>query len=768
MAILQTYPIKTTLNKNDLLVITDQDLINGEISNKTRSIRISTISGVDSLNSLKGDINITGGTNITVTPSGQNIEISNSSSGVDGSGTAGKIPMWSDSNTLTNSQFESNASGVLDIPNYIRHVGDTGNFFGFGSTAASSEFLVYTEGSGSPLDQESLRIRPSGTAIKTNATTRLNTTVAGAIELYYAGSKKFETRTDGVELSTGNLFIPGYITHLGDSDSFFGFSGPNNFILETDSGRKIAAGPSGVTLYSDTSTTATTTSVARFATDTTGAIVYGQTIAAGAASERGGIIRYYNNANDRYVGISGPVTQGTSYQVRLPDSVGTAGQVLKLNTPIIGGSTQDLTWGDAAIYTAGTNIAISGTNVISSTDTTYTASTGIVLTGTVFSANISPITQTIPANNFSTTLARTYRVQANSSGEMVVNVPWTSSSSNLTAGTGLTLTGTVFSANTFGTQGSMANVSSNVSGRSYVIQTGTANGATGSDNLVVNVPWTDTVTSLTTTGTGAATLISGVLDIPTVTVSQGLTSTSNNITLDIADPTNGWAILGGGAGSTTPVIFGSAGANAVGTKNFGISTFINSSSVTTADQNVSVGFNSMGLSVSTASRNVAVGFETGSSMTIANDCVLVGFDAGKGITDGDENTIIGSNAGETITTGNKNTIIGSLAAAVDGAASLGAVAIGRNASATTKSVAVGTGATVTGATGTAIGEGTSVTAANGIAIGQGCSVSGPVLGLASASNPIQITTLTEPNIEEYLTVVVNGVTRYIALYSGTP
>ena len=169
MAILQTYPIKTTLNKNDLLVITDQDLINGEISNKTRSIRISTL-GLGT---------------------------------IDGSGTAGKIPMWSDSNTLTNSQFESQASGVLDIPNYIRHIGDTGNFFGFGSTAASSEFLVYTEGSGSPLDQESLRIRPSGTAIKTNATTRLNTTVAGAIELYYAGSKKFETTATGSTLTGG-------------------------------------------------------------------------------------------------------------------------------------------------------------------------------------------------------------------------------------------------------------------------------------------------------------------------------------------------------------------------------------------------------------------------------------------------------------------------------------------------------------------------------------------------------------------------------------
>ncbi len=204
MAIIYTYPVKGTPLAADLVLISDS-----ADSNKSKNATIASlvtsnaIDVVDTLNSLKGDINITGGTNITVTPSGQNIEISTSASNVDGSGTANKIPMWSDSNTLTDSQFESQASGVLDIPNYIRHIGDTGNFFGFGSTAASSEFLVYTEGSGSPLDQESLRIRPSGTAIKTNATTRLNTTVAGAIELYYAGSKKFETTTTGSTLTGG-------------------------------------------------------------------------------------------------------------------------------------------------------------------------------------------------------------------------------------------------------------------------------------------------------------------------------------------------------------------------------------------------------------------------------------------------------------------------------------------------------------------------------------------------------------------------------------
>jgi len=160
-----------------------------------------------------------------------------------------------------------------------------------------------------------------------------------------------------------DIIIPRFIKHDGDLTNVFGFSnarefivsvGPstadqflvsqNAIIMKTDSGTKVAAGPSGVTLYSDTSDTVTTTSVARFATTTTGAIVYGQTIAQGAASERGGIIRYYNNTNDRYVGIAGPITQGVNYQIRLPDTIGTVGQVLAIGS--ISGSNAIMQWVD--------------------------------------------------------------------------------------------------------------------------------------------------------------------------------------------------------------------------------------------------------------------------------------------------------------------------------------------------------------------------------------------------------------------------------------
>ena len=76
--------------------------------------------------------------------------------------------------------------------------------------------------------------------------------------------------------------------------------------------------------------------------------------------------------------------------------------------------------------------------------------------------------------------------------QMFVNVPWTDTGTTYSASTGLTLTGTVFSANTVGTQSNLANNASSVAGRSYPIQTGAASGTVGSDHLIVNIPWTDT------------------------------------------------------------------------------------------------------------------------------------------------------------------------------------------------------------------------------------------------------------------------------------
>jgi len=270
MAIIYTYPVKGTPLAADLLLISDT-----ADGNKSKNATIASlvtsnaIDVVDTLNSLKGDINITGGTNITVTPSGQNIEISTSASNVDGSGTAGTIPKWSDSNTLTDSIIKDQGGVDVLIPRFIKHDGDTSNLFGFN---AVGEFLVSVD----------------------------------------------STSEDQFSVTTTSI------------------------VMKTDSGTRISAGPAQVALFNDEngSTAATKASLVTYDS--------GITVRGGTenAFSRGGGVRFFTSTNDGYVGIVGPTTNGTNYEIVLPNAVGNASQVLKLPSTI-GTSPYQLEWGDA-------------------------------------------------------------------------------------------------------------------------------------------------------------------------------------------------------------------------------------------------------------------------------------------------------------------------------------------------------------------------------------------------------------------------------------
>jgi len=158
--------------------------------------------------------------------------------------------------------------------------------------------------------------------------------------------------------SAGDITIPRFIRHEGDSSAVFGFNNEDDFIInvnagveqvrvrqnsisiQTDSGAKFLAGPTSASLYNDENGS-TTVSKQSLTTYDSGIIVKGGTENSFA---RGGAVRFYTSTNNGYVGISGPTTTGTSYQIILPNSIGEVGQVLAIAS--IDGSNAIMQWAD--------------------------------------------------------------------------------------------------------------------------------------------------------------------------------------------------------------------------------------------------------------------------------------------------------------------------------------------------------------------------------------------------------------------------------------
>jgi hypothetical protein len=87
--------------------------------------------------------------------------------------------------------------------------------------------------------------------------------------------------------------------------------------------------------------------------------------------------------------------------------------------------------GGTGITTSGGGTTLTITSTV--TDTTYSAGSGLQLSGTTFSVDVvDGTTQTTAANARTTTSGRTYAIQFDASGNLVVNVPWVDTNTNTT------------------------------------------------------------------------------------------------------------------------------------------------------------------------------------------------------------------------------------------------------------------------------------------------------------------------------------------------
>jgi hypothetical protein len=144
MAIIYTYPVKSTPANDDLILISDS-----ADSKKTKQIKVSSLpggssSGVSSFNTLTGAVTITGGTNVTLNTVGNNIEINaaGGSSGISVQG-AGGTPITGITTLNFRHNFTVGAVGTTATMDVLPYGNDTEIQFKNGTAFGASPNLTF-------------------------------------------------------------------------------------------------------------------------------------------------------------------------------------------------------------------------------------------------------------------------------------------------------------------------------------------------------------------------------------------------------------------------------------------------------------------------------------------------------------------------------------------------------------------------------------------------------------------------------------------------
>jgi len=272
----------------------------------------------------------------------------------------------------------------------------------------------------------------------------------------------------------------------------------------------------------------------------TGAIVAGGNLTSGGSRVAVAVGDYYvvTVAGNFFGNSATPLTPGDSVIVQTAAAAGTSVEadfiVVQSDTDLATNTTVGLMTINASGTGITSNIA-AGKATLTNTDRGSSQN--------IFKTIASPAGGNIVADSNSDTLTFTASggmTITNTPGSDTVNFSSANDNTTYTAGTGLTLAGTVFNANVDGTQSVAATASSSIASRTYKVQ------VDSSDNLVVNVPWSDSNTGLT---------------------SVGITETGNALTITNSPLTSNGNINIAGAGTSSQVIRGdlSLGTYTVGT-----------------------------------------------------------------------------------------------------------------------------------------------------------------------------------------------------------